>query len=48
VIAIGGGYADPVEDTVAANVQTFRLAAGIYCPELATREPFHPMPEPVP
>jgi acetoin utilization deacetylase AcuC-like enzyme len=30
VITLGGGYSDPIEDTVAAHAQTFRTAAKIY------------------
>ena len=32
VATIGGGYSNPIEETVAAHAQTFRTAAGIYCP----------------
>lgn len=31
VITIGGGYSEPITETVAAHVQTFRTAADIYC-----------------
>ena len=31
VITLGGGYSDPIENTVSAHAQTFRTAAGIYC-----------------
>ncbi len=30
VVTIGGGYSDPIEETVRANAQTFRLAAEIF------------------
>ncbi len=30
VITIGGGYSDPIEETVAAHAQTFRTAADLF------------------
>ncbi len=30
-ITLGGGYADPIELTVAAHAQTFRIAADVFC-----------------
>lgn len=34
VITVGGGYSEPISDTVAAHAHTFRTAAGIYCADL--------------
>lgn len=49
VIAIGGGYSDPIEITVAANTQTFQMAAGLYCADaLAGADAFHPKFAPAP
>jgi acetoin utilization deacetylase AcuC-like enzyme len=31
VITIGGGYSDPIEETVCAHAHTFRTAADVYC-----------------
>ena len=31
VITLGGGYAEPIENTVSAHAQTFLKAAGVYC-----------------
>ena len=31
VITLGGGYADPIENTVSAHAQTFLKAAEVYC-----------------
>jgi acetoin utilization deacetylase AcuC-like enzyme len=31
VITLGGGYAEPIEDTVSAHAQTFLKAAEVYC-----------------
>jgi acetoin utilization deacetylase AcuC-like enzyme len=31
VITIGGGYSEPISETVAAHAQTFRTAADVYC-----------------
>ena len=30
VITLGGGYSDPIEETVKAHAQTFRTAANLY------------------
>lgn len=42
-VTIGGGYSDPIEKTVEAHAQTFRIAAGIY---LGERESFQPRSAP--
>jgi acetoin utilization deacetylase AcuC-like enzyme len=48
VVTIGGGYSNPIEDTVKASAQTFLSAAQIYLSDAPTRLPFQPksLPEP--
>jgi acetoin utilization deacetylase AcuC-like enzyme len=48
VVTIGGGYADPIKDTVKANAQTFLTAAQIHLSDRSVRVPFQPksLPEP--
>ncbi len=48
VITLGGGYADPLEETVRASAQTFLTAAAIYCSESVPRMPFQPRSVPDP
>ncbi len=48
VLTLGGGYSDPIEQTVRASAQTFLTAAGIYCPDSEPRVPFQPISIPEP
>jgi acetoin utilization deacetylase AcuC-like enzyme len=42
VVTIGGGYANPIEDTVRASAQTFLTAEQIYRSDVSMRLPFQP------
>lgn len=48
VVTLGGGYSDPLENTVLGSAQTFLTAADIYCAELGPRVPFQPRSAPEP
>lgn len=48
VITMGGGYSNPVEHTVAAHAQTFRIAADLFCGNSRQREVESPQPSSAP
>jgi acetoin utilization deacetylase AcuC-like enzyme len=48
VVTLGGGYSDPLENTVLGSAQTFLTAADIYCAALGPRVPFQPRSAPEP
>jgi acetoin utilization deacetylase AcuC-like enzyme len=48
VVTLGGGYADPLEETVRASAQTFLTAATIYGAESTPRVAFQPRSTPEP
>jgi acetoin utilization deacetylase AcuC-like enzyme len=48
VITLGGGYANPLEETVRASAQTFLTAAVIYFADSVPRVPFQPRSTPEP
>jgi acetoin utilization deacetylase AcuC-like enzyme len=48
VVTLGGGYSDPLEETVRASAQTFLTAAAIYCADPVPRVPFQPRSAPEP
>ncbi len=48
VVTVGGGYSEPLEETVRASAQTFLAAAAIYCEDSVPRVPFQPKSTPEP